>query len=90
MNLLEVRQVKKQFGSNVVLNNLTFSIPQGSIFGFVGKNGAGKTTTMKLILGLETVDEGEIYLNGQKVTFGKPATNHSVGYWILTGCSRIL
>ena len=60
MNLLEVRQVKKQFGSNVVLNNLTFSIPQGSIFGFVGKNGAGKTTTMKLILGLETVDEGEI------------------------------
>lgn len=80
MNLLEVRQVKKQFGSNVVLNNLTFSIPQGSIFGFVGKNGAGKTTTMKLILGLETVDEGEIYLNGQKVTFGKPATNHSVGY----------
>lgn len=80
MNLLEVRQVKKQFGSNVVLNNLTFSIPQGSIFGFVGKNGAGKTTTMKLILGLETFDEGEIYLNGQKVTFGKPATNHSVGY----------
>lgn len=80
MNLLEVRQVKKQFGSNIVLNNLTFSIPQGSIFGFVGKNGAGKTTTMKLILGLETVDEGEIYLNGKKVTFGKPATNHSVGY----------
>ena len=49
MNLLEVRQVKKQFGSNVVLNNLTFSIPQGSIFGFVGKNGAGKTTLLRSI-----------------------------------------
>ena len=57
MNLLEVRQVKKQFGSNVVLNNLTFSLPQGRILGFVGKNGSSKTTTMKVTLGQERVDE---------------------------------
>lgn len=80
MNLLEVKQVSKHFGSKAVLKDLTFSIPKGSIFGFVGKNGAGKTTTMKLILGLDEIDQGEIYLKGQKVVFGETPTNQLTGY----------
>lgn len=80
MNLLEVKQVSKTFGSKTVLKDLSFSIPQGSIFGFVGKNGAGKTTTMKLILGLDEIDQGEIKLKGQKVVFGETPTNQFTGY----------
>jgi len=55
-------------------------VPEHSVFGFVGKNGAGKTTTMKAILGLLEVDEGEIYVMGERVVFGKSATNRHIGY----------
>ncbi|MHC5269582.1 ABC transporter ATP-binding protein [Enterococcus sp. LJL98] len=80
MNLLEVKNVCKNFGSKQVLQDLSFSIPRGSIFGFVGKNGAGKTTTMKLILGLDELTQGEIFLKGQKVVFGETKTNQLTGY----------
>ncbi|GGI66222.1 ABC transporter ATP-binding protein [Enterococcus alcedinis] len=80
MNVLEVRAVSKQYGSKKVLKDLSFSIPRGAIFGFVGENGAGKTTTMKLILGLDEMTSGEIYINGEKVRFGETATNRMTGY----------
>ena len=80
MNVLEVRAVSKQYGSKKVLKDLSFSIPKGAIFGFVGENGAGKTTTMKLILGLDEMTSGEIYINGEKIRFGETATNRMTGY----------
>lgn len=80
MNVLELKAVNKQYGSKKVLDNLSFVIPQGSIFGFVGENGAGKTTTMKLILGLDDVSSGEILIKGEKVRFGETATNQLTGY----------
>ena len=80
MNVLEIKEVSKQFGTKKVLNQLSFSIPKGSIFGFVGENGAGKTTLMKLILGLDNLTAGEIYINGQQVHFGETKTNHMTGY----------
>ena len=64
MNVLELRNVSKRFGANSVLNDLNFSVPENSIFGFIGENGAGKTTTMKLILGLMQPDSGEIRVQG--------------------------
>ncbi|WFR56875.1 ABC transporter ATP-binding protein [Anaerocolumna sp. AGMB13025] len=80
MEMLNVSHVSKQFGEKKVLSDLSFSVPAGSVFGFVGQNGAGKTTTMKMILGLIAADRGEIYVNGEKVTYGQNKTNRYVGY----------
>lgn len=80
MDILRVCDVKKSFGSKKVIDGLSFSIPQNSIFGFVGQNGAGKTTTMKMILGLMKPDEGEIFVDEQKVIYGNTPTNKIIGY----------
>lgn len=80
MNILEVSHVTKSFGSNRVISDLSFSVPEHSVFGFIGKNGAGKTTTMKMTLGLLKADAGEIFVNGEKVSFGENVTNRYIGY----------
>lgn len=80
MNILEVNQVSKQFGTNRVIDNLSFSVKPNSVYGFLGQNGAGKTTVMKMILGLHKIDGGTIKVCGQQVTFGQNQTNKSIGY----------
>ena len=79
MNILEVKDLHKSFGSKTVLDGLTFSVSEGSVFGFIGRNGAGKTTTMKMILGLLQADSGEITVCGEKVRYGNTPTNKYVG-----------
>jgi ABC-2 type transport system ATP-binding protein len=79
-DILTLHHVQKRFGSQQVLQDVDFSIPTGSIFGFVGENGAGKTTTMRLILGLEKIDSGQIEVGGVPVTFGATKTNRITGY----------
>ena len=56
MDVLTLRNLHKAFGRQKVLQGIDLTVPQHSIFGFIGKNGAGKTTTMKTILGLEDTD----------------------------------
>ena len=80
MSVLEIKDLKKSFGSKEVLRGLDLVIPENCIFGFVGANGSGKTTTMKSVLGLLPVDSGEIYVCGGKVRFGETETNRYVGY----------
>ncbi len=80
MNILEISHITKTFGAKKVLNDLSFSVPEHSVFGFIGQNGAGKTTTMKIILGLLKSDQGEVFVNGEKVTFGQNSTNKYIGY----------
>lgn len=80
MNMLEVSHISKRFGEKIVLKDVSFSVPQNCIFGFVGQNGAGKTTTMKMILGLLKANHGEIYVNGVKVSYGQNQTNRYIGY----------
>ena len=75
MNILTLNNVSKKFGNKQVVKNLSFEVPQNKVYGFIGKNGAGKTTTMKMILGLVKADEGEIMVNGERVTFGQNTTN---------------
>jgi ABC-2 type transport system ATP-binding protein len=77
---LTIKGLKKSFGEKKVLCGLDLSVHEHSVFGFVGRNGAGKTTTMKAILGLLKVDEGEIYVAGERVSFGQTPTNRYVGY----------
>lgn len=80
MDMLKIENLKKSFGDKEVLKGLSLSVPEKSIFGFIGKNGAGKTTTMKTVLGLMKPDEGEIFVNGKKVVFGQTSTNQYIGY----------
>lgn len=80
MEVLVIQNLKKNFGSKEVLCGLNLSVPEHSIFGFIGKNGAGKTTTMKAILGLLKPDDGEIFCLGEKVHFGQTNTNRYIGY----------
>ena len=80
MSILTLNNVSKKFGTKQVVKDLSFEVLQNKVFGFIGKNGAGKTTTMKMILGLIKPDEGEILVNGEKVSFGQTATNKYIGY----------
>ena len=80
METLRICGLEKSFGDKQVLRGLNLSVQSGSIFGFVGQNGSGKTTTMKSILGLLKSDGGEIYVAGERVTYGQTATNRYVGY----------
>lgn len=78
--MLELSHVTKRFGTRTVVDDLCLTVPDHSIFGFVGENGAGKTTTMKMILGLLRADAGAIRVDGESVTFGNSRTNRFIGY----------
>ena len=78
--MLEIRNLTKAFGGRKAVDNVSFSVPENCIFGFIGANGAGKTTTMKMVLGLLSPDAGEIKICGEKVCFGATKTNRLVGY----------
>ena len=62
--LLEVKNISRTFGRTKALDNVSFSIPAGKIFGFTGPNGSGKTTALRIIAGLDYPDSGEILFNG--------------------------
>ncbi|MBQ1195904.1 MAG: ABC transporter ATP-binding protein [Clostridia bacterium] len=80
MDILTIRGLEKRFGDKKVLCGLDLTVPEGSIFGFVGRNGAGKTTTMKAVLGLMRPDGGEIFVAGERVSYGQTPTNRYIGY----------
>lgn len=80
MDALKIDNLHKSFGKNTIINRLSMSIPENTIFGFLGKNGAGKTTTMKMILGFLKKDEGSIEVFGEEVSFGQSKTNRFIGY----------
>ena len=80
MDMLRITGLHKRFGDKEVLRGLDLSVPEHSIYGFIGKNGSGKTTTMKTVLGLLKADSGEIFVNGEKVIYGQTNTNRYIGY----------
>lgn len=80
MDVLKIKGLRKRFGAREVLCGVDLTVPEHSIFGFIGKNGSGKTTTMKAVLGLLSPDDGEIYVCGERVSFGETKTNRHVGY----------
>ena len=80
MSILEIRNLRKNFGGHEILRGMSMDVPEHSIFGFVGQNGAGKTTTMKMALGLLAPDSGHISVCGVKVSYGDTKTNRYIGY----------
>jgi len=80
MDMLQITGLEKRFGDKEVLKGVDLSVPEHSVFGFIGKNGAGKTTTMKTVLGLIKADAGEIRVAGDIVGYGQTKTNRYIGY----------
>ena len=74
---VQIRNIVKQFGNHVAVNNLTLDVPQGSIYGFIGPNGSGKTTTLRMIMNILLPDQGEIRVFGEPL---RPATCDRIGY----------
>lgn len=62
--ILKTKDLCKSYGKQKVLNGLNLNVPQGSIYGFIGKNGAGKTTLIRLVCGLQYPDSGEMKICG--------------------------
>ncbi len=80
MNVLEVRDIKKSFGSKKVLDGVSFSVPENCVFGFIGRNGAGKTTTMRAVLGMLKTDSGEIDVCDERVSYGSTPEHGAIGF----------
>lgn len=68
------------YGEVKALDHLDLVVPQGAIFGFLGRNGAGKTTTMRLLTGLANPTEGRAWIAGIETTNGNPAAGYAYGY----------
>ena len=62
---IEVKGLRKRFGKTLALDGISFTVAPGTVTGFVGPNGAGKSTTMRVILGLDSVEEGTALIGGQ-------------------------
>ena len=75
--MLELKDLSRRYGDVVALDGLTFSVPEGTMFGFVGPNGAGKTTTMRIVMGLVAPDRGEARWRGAPIDAG---TRRRFGY----------
>ncbi len=69
--MLSVKNVSKYYGDILAVDNLSFDIDKGEIFGLLGVNGAGKTTTFRMIIGLLDKTNGEITLNGKPITYNE-------------------
>lgn len=65
---VEIRNLTKTIGSKTIVDNLTFDIPRGEVFGFLGPNGAGKTTTIRMMVGLISKSDGSVKINGIDVS----------------------
>jgi ABC-2 type transport system ATP-binding protein len=77
---IEVKGLTKKFGGFTAVNNISFEVPRGEIFGFLGPNGAGKTTTIRMLLGLLTPSSGSAKVIGYDVVRESEALRKRIGY----------
>lgn len=76
------KNIKKYYGSNLVLDNVSFSIKKGEIYGLIGENGAGKSTIMKIIAGLAFPSQGELELFSKTNSNGLKEARRHIGFMI--------
>jgi len=67
MYSLEVNNLSKSFNKLKAVDNISFAVPEGSVFGLIGRNGAGKTTTIRMMMNIYIPDSGDVLLRGVKV-----------------------
>ena len=77
MNTVEIEDVTKTFGEHTAVDSLSLSVPEGSVYGFIGPNGSGKTTTLRMIMGIFYPDMGAIWVFGNK---HQGARSERIGY----------
>ena len=77
--LLEMKGITKSFPGVHALDNFSFNLRSGEVHALVGENGAGKSTLMKILYGVYTPDEGEILMEGKKVTIKNPSEALKLG-----------
>jgi ABC-2 type transport system ATP-binding protein len=75
--VLEVTELRRTYGEVVALDGLSFTVPPGEVFGFLGPNGSGKTTTMRAIVGVASLDSGSVRWNGEPIG---EAARRRIGY----------
>lgn len=77
MNVLELKNVKKTYQTHKAVDDVSFAIPEGKIFGLLGPNGAGKTSLIRIITSITRADEGVVLFNGEPLNSSHPA---QIGY----------
>ena len=78
--MLELRNINKAFGGKQILTNFSLSIPEKQILAIVGPSGGGKTTLLRMLAGLETIDSGEIYYNGESLAIDELEKRNLLGF----------
>ena len=79
--MLKVKNLSKSYkGNNKAIENISFEINKGDIFGFIGHNGAGKTTTIKCIVGIHDFEEGEILINSKSIKSNPVECKKDIAY----------
>ncbi|PWJ49730.1 ABC transporter ATP-binding protein [Faecalicatena contorta] len=75
--VVQLQHATKRIGNRNIVNDLSFDIPAGEVFGFLGPNGAGKTTTIRMMVGLIKISQGDVVINGHSITkdFNKAIRN---------------
>ena len=76
-SIISIKDFNLSFGSKKIVENLSFEVQKGEIFGFLGSNGSGKTTTIRALLGIYQADSGELLINGKKFS---PENGAKIGY----------
>ena len=78
--MLELRNINKAFGGKQILTHFSLSIPEKQILAIVGPSGGGKTTLLRMLAGLETIDSGEIYYNGESLAIDELEKRNLLGF----------
>ncbi|MBK8647440.1 MAG: ABC transporter ATP-binding protein [Gemmatimonadetes bacterium] len=77
---LDIRSLRKEFGTAVALDGISLAVPNGSIFGFLGPNGAGKTTTIRIVTGLAHATAGTVRVLGRDLAHDRAAIAREIGF----------
>ena len=78
--MISVKNLSKSFGEFTAVNDLSFEVKAGDIVGFLGPNGAGKSTTMKMLTGFHTPTQGEVKVNGRRMSKNANRLQRDIGY----------
>lgn len=78
--MLELRNINKAFGGKQIITNFSLSIHEKQILAIVGPSGGGKTTLLRMLAGLETIDSGEIYYNGESLAIDELEKRNLLGF----------
>lgn len=80
MNSIEVKNLSKKFGSFASVDNISFNVKEGEIFGFLGANGAGKSTTIRMLCGILTPTDGDALVGGYSIVNNPDEVKSQIGY----------